>query len=167
MREDVILSTLAEAGVALAGFSGIVVALGERARGQWSSRERQLLTTLLGTSGLTALLSVVPLALSSARVAESQIWLICSATMMAFQVQRSAARFRRLMTDMEFRTQERTLLAFVFVGEGALFVLQILNCVWLNESWPFLVGLIWHLILSFLVFIRLVQPPRKNSESTP
>jgi len=167
MREDLILATLAQAGVALAGFSGIVVALGERARGQWSSRERQLLTTLLGTSGLSALLSVVPLALSSARVPEPQLWLTCSAAMIAFQVQRFAARLRRVMTDTELRSEERALLAFVFVGEGALFVLQILNCVWLSESWPFLVGLIWHLILSFLVFIRLVQPPRSKSEPMP
>jgi hypothetical protein len=50
MNATDLLTALAQLGVALAGFSGIVVVLGARATGRWSSRERELLVVLLGTS---------------------------------------------------------------------------------------------------------------------
>ena len=51
MTAESLLITYVQIGVAISGFSGIVVSLGNRGRGEWSYRERQLLYVLLGMSG--------------------------------------------------------------------------------------------------------------------
>jgi hypothetical protein len=50
MAPEDILTTTAEIGIALAGFSGIVAVLGRRAEGAWSGADRVRLAMLLETS---------------------------------------------------------------------------------------------------------------------
>ena len=61
MTAESLLITYIQIGVAISGFSGIVVSLGNRGQGAWSYRERQLLYVLLLTSGGCTLLSALPL----------------------------------------------------------------------------------------------------------
>ena len=60
MTAESLLITYVQIGVAISGFSGIVVSLGNRGRGEWSYRERQLLYVLLRMSGGCTLLSAYP-----------------------------------------------------------------------------------------------------------
>ena len=71
MTAESLLITYVQVGVAISGFSGIVVSLGKRGRGEWSYHERQLLYTLLGTSGGCTLLSALPLVLASTGIARA------------------------------------------------------------------------------------------------
>jgi hypothetical protein len=161
MKVDLLLATFANLGVALAGFSGIVVALGGHARGEWSSRDRYLLTALLASSGGSALLSVLPLVLASAQLAEPTIWVVSSGSAIVLQASLFAFRLRNIAGYADMRTRERFLLIAVYAGGAAFMMVQLVNCVWLRTAWPHVATIGWHLAISFTVFVRLVLP-RKN-----
>jgi hypothetical protein len=160
MREDLLLATFASLAVALAGFSGIVVALGGHARGEWSSRDRYLLTALLISSGGSALLSVLPLVLDSAEVLEPTIWAISSASAVVLQAGLLAVRMRRVSRDADTRNRERLVLIASYGGGAAFMILELVNCLWLRTAWPHLSTIGWHLVISFTVFVRLVVPSK-------
>jgi hypothetical protein len=158
MKDDVLLSTLAQIAVALAGFSGIVVALGGRAHGEWSSRDRRLLTALLGTSGGSALLCVPPLLLASAQLPERTIWVVSSGCAVVLQGGLMAIRAGEVAKDRDTRAREPYLLVVVFSAAVAFAVLQLANVFWLGVAWPHLSTIAWHLVVAFVVFVRLVLP---------
>ena len=160
MKEDLLLATFANIGVALAGFSGIVVALGGHARGEWSSRDRYLLVALLTSSGGCALLSILPLLLASARLAEPTVWMASSATAVGLQAGLLAFRAPRLSDDVTTRIRERFVLIVTYGGGASFMTLQLVNSIWLRTSWPHLATIAWHLCISFTFFVRLVVPSK-------
>ena len=158
MNATDLLTTLAQLGVALAGFSGIVVVLGARATGEWSSRERRLLSVLLAASGAVILWSLLPLLLLASQLPERSVWLLSSGSWVIGQLAILALRARQVAQDRDVRRQERTFLLAAFLGGVTALSLQLVNLVWLGVAWPHLAAVTWHLSLSFLVFVRLLQP---------
>jgi hypothetical protein len=154
-----LLTTFAQLGVALAGFSGVVVALGARPTGQWSSREQQLLTILLGTGGGVILWSILPLLLLAAELSERKVWLISSGSWCLAQGAVLVVRARGLARDRDAQTQERGLVTFAFLGGISALAIQLANLIWLAVAWPHLAAVAWQLALSFLVFVRLLRHP--------
>jgi hypothetical protein len=73
------LSTLAELGIGLAGFSSIVVVLGGQAL-SLDPLDRARVYGLLQASFAVSLLSVWPIVLADAGVSEAMIWRVASAT---------------------------------------------------------------------------------------
>ena len=55
------------------------------------------------------------------------------------------------------------MIAGAYTGSVVCMAAQLANCVWLGVAWPHLATLTWHLALSFLVFVRLVQPEARPS----
>jgi hypothetical protein len=159
MNASDLLTTLAQLGVTLAGFSGIVVVLGARAAGQWSSREQQLLTILLGASGSAILWSILPLLLLAAELPERRVWLVSSGIWCINQAAVLVVRVRGLAQDPDARTQERSWVIFAFLGSITALAIQLANLIWLGVAWPHLTAVVWQLVLSFLVFVRLLKPP--------
>ena len=158
MTAESLLITYVQIGVAISGFSGIVVSLGNRGRGEWSYRERQLLYVLLGMSGGCTLLSALPLILASTGLAEPTVWSASSGCSVVLQLGLMVARARQVIRDADMLAQERWMLAAGFGGGVVCLVLQLVNCVWLGVAWPHLATITWHLAMSFIVFVRLVQP---------
>ena len=70
MDESETLRTIAEIGIALAGFTGVVAVLGRRSRGDWSPLETLRLHILIQTSLLVVFLSFLPILLLRAASAE-------------------------------------------------------------------------------------------------
>jgi hypothetical protein len=160
MNPTDLLATLAQLGVALAGFSGIVVVLGSRASGEWSLRERQLLSALLATSGSVILWSILPLLLLAAALSDPRVWLLSSGSWFIAQLAILVIRGRQFARDPADEGWERRFLIFAFVGGSTILVVQLAN-LWLRLPWPHLTAVTWHLMLSFLVFVRLLlAPPR-------
>ena len=158
MTAESLLITYVQVAVAISGFSGIVVSLGKRGRGEWSYHERQLLYTLLGTSGGCALLSALPLVLASTGIAEPTVWSASSGCSVVLQLGLMVARARQVVRDADTLARERWMVAGGFAGGVVCVALQLVNCVWLGVAWPHLAAITWHLALSFIVFVRLVQP---------
>ena len=78
MNEADILQTFAEVGIALTGFTGIVVALARRSRGDWTPVELGQLHDLLWTSLVVVFFSFLPLVLVRALTPEAT-WRLASA----------------------------------------------------------------------------------------
>ena len=158
MTAESLLITYVQIGVAISGFSGIVVSLGNRGRGEWSYRERQLLYVLLGMSGGCTLLSALPLILASTGLAEPTVWSASSGCSVVLQLGLMVARARQVVRDADMLARERWMLAGGFGGGVVCVAAQLVNCVWLGVAWPHLATITWHLAVSFIVFVRLVQP---------
>ena len=158
MTAESLLITYVQIGVAISGFSGIVVSLGNRGRGEWSYRERQLLYVLLGMSGGCTLLSALPLILASTGLAEPTVWSASSGCSVVLQLGLMVARARQVVRDADMLARERWMLAGGFGGGVVCLAAQLVNCVWLGVAWPHLATITWHLAVSFIVFVRLVQP---------
>ena len=67
-------------------------------------------------------------------------------------------RARQVIRDADMLARERWMLAAGFGGGVVCVALQLVNCVWLGVAWPHLATITWHLAMSFIVFVRLVQP---------
>jgi hypothetical protein len=81
MSEFEILQSLPEVGVTLVGFSGVVVVLGQRARGDWTRPELLGLLLLLHASFIIVLLPLVPVWLGQFDLATPEIWRISNAVL--------------------------------------------------------------------------------------
>ena len=79
MASGELLGTIAEVAVTLAGFSGVVFALGNRARGTLTSREESGLTHMLLTSFGPALIALISLAILKSGIDEIDAWRMCCA----------------------------------------------------------------------------------------
>ena len=158
MTAESLLITYVQIGVAISGFSGIVVSLGNRGRGEWSYRERQLLYVLLGMSGGCTLLSALPLVLASTGLAEPTVWSASSGCSVVLQLGFMVARARQVVRDADTLARERWVLAGGFGGGVVCVAAQLVNCVWLGVAWPHLATITFSLAVSFIVFVRLVQP---------
>ena len=85
MLDSETLRTMAELGIALAGFSGIVAVLGRRLQGEWSSLDRARLLGLLIPSFGVVFFSLLPEVIQGARA--PGLWLrIAHALLAAYQV---------------------------------------------------------------------------------
>ncbi len=68
------LQTIAELSIALAGFTGIVAALGRRAQGEWEPLERARLESLLWAAVGGVVFSMAPSVAASSSLSEATIW---------------------------------------------------------------------------------------------
>jgi len=158
MTAESLLITYVQIGVAISGFSGIVVSLGNRGRGEWSHRDRQLLYALLAMSGGCTLLSALPLVLASTGLAEPTVWSASSGCSVVLQLGLMVARARQVVRDADTLARERWVLAGAYAGGLVSVAVQLVNCVWLGVAWPHLATITFYLAVSFIVFVRLVQP---------
>ena len=158
MTAESLLITYVQIGVAISGFSGIVVSLGNRGRGEWSHRDRQLLYALLGMSGGCTLLSALPLVLASTGLAEPTVWSASSGCSVILQLVLMVVRARQVVRDADTLARERWVLAGAYAGGVMCVAAQLVNCVWLGVAWPHLATITFYLAVSFIVFVRLVQP---------
>jgi len=154
------LSTIAEVGLGLAGFTGILVALG-RSRASFSRPEVLRLLLLLVSSLGAVFLALIPFALHESGVGNAACWRLSSALLAAFtstslayigyQIQRHRAEFGELFS--------RTVFVVVSTGSVAIVILQLWNVVGLGappRSGPYVFGLLWLLFIASLQFARIL-----------
>jgi hypothetical protein len=78
MNESV-LYTLAEVGVTLAGFSGLVVVFRLRGTEAWTPTELRIFWLLLGDSFLVTIFALLPVPLALANWSPEAVWGLCNA----------------------------------------------------------------------------------------
>lgn len=130
------LALIVGAAVTLAGFSGVVLVLGRRARGKWSALERARIFNLLATTFAALFFSLSALTLLHAGSHVS------AETQVAPATESGRPSFGTVLVLGVFTT--------LVAG------LQIVNVVWLCEFWPVLVALEATLGISCYVFARLL-----------
>jgi hypothetical protein len=157
MESEGILTTLAEVAIAIAGFSGIVVALQNRTA-DWSETDKLRFSMLLQVSFVSVAFSFVPIVLYLMHPSEpfvwrwsSGLWLVYFACTAAYRV----PQFPRV-SDPGSDTSKAAA-GFLLSVSFTSVVLQVANVVWLRLSWPHVVTVILGILLAFVLFVRLLR----------
>lgn len=164
MEGSDILQTIAEVSIALAGFSGIVVALGGRSGRSLSDFEMFRLRILLLASLLALGLTLLPFFWHYLRVPADVAWSICSAVVVAVMIPiviHDTRAFRAYSNDMP--KFERRAAPFVGLLGTALWVTQVANVIFLHEFGPFLAAPMWFVAFSALSFSRLLLSTQNSA----
>jgi hypothetical protein len=153
------LTTIAEVGIAVAGFSGIVAVLGRRSEGDWSEADRLRLRLLLLVSFNTVLLSLLPMFLSAAGVVE-EVWRAASGICLVYLLGIALYRVPQIARAREQSPREETSPLFLGLMVGlfaTVLVLQGVNVVRWETAWPYFLVLLQGLALAFILFVRLLR----------
>jgi len=154
------LSIFAEVAIALAGFSGIVIAFGRRSVGSLSTLEVRRLSNLFTLSGIVLTFSLVGVSLLHVDgVDPALFWswfsgaafIVCAPWLL-----RDVVKVARL--EKEEKAQVNILLLTFFNSLAVIvLVLQLVNWLFLNERWPFFLALTLITAGAFQQFILLVR----------
>lgn len=150
-QPDMILTSAIQVGIAIAGFTGIVIALSKRDGGEDS--RAILVSILLLTSIGTVFFSFLPMLLSLAGLDDATVWTASSATFLIYIAVVFAYRARQRVTMRSLSKGAVALGGSVFLV--GLF-LQIPNVFLFKTAWPYLLLIVSYVIYSFSVFVTLL-----------
>jgi hypothetical protein len=156
---DILISTAA-IGVTLAGFIGVVAALGNRSQGRWRSAETLRLGFMLAASLLASVFSYLPLIIYHLGTSASDAWTYSSAALainlIALSVIYRVGRSKlppdeRAEFSWKFRIpiQITLVLALIYLVRNTLRIP-------LSGFGPYLLGVLWLLGLAAFQFTRLL-----------
>lgn len=146
-----VLTSAIEVGIAIAGFTGIVIALSKR---DADSNARALLVSILLLASIASVFfSFLPMLLSLSGLAEANVWRVSSATFLIYITAVFGYRARQL-DAVRPRSSAAVVLGGALFFAGVL--LQIPNVLWWMAAWPYLVLVVAYVIYSFSVFVTLL-----------
>lgn len=149
---EVILTSAIPVGIAVAGFTGIIVAVCRD--GQISARERISVSILLLASIATVMLAFVPMIFLNAGVSGPSTWMISSILFVIYFFSIVSYRIH------QFRKSGVSMPAPLSLGIAFLSILallQVANAIFIRDSWPYLILIVGYVIYSFVVFAYLLQ----------
>lgn len=162
MSEAENLRAIAEVAIAIAGFTGVVVVFGSRARGEWTPAETSSLWLLLSQALVVTLFSFLPILLDSGGLEGRLLWRVSNGML--------ATATWAIGGHMVFRQkyqipQTASLLArcleyFSFLAGGVISVAQVGNAAGALPgagAFLFLLALLFLLTASVTNFWRLVM----------
>jgi hypothetical protein len=154
------LSIFAEICIALAGFSGIVMAFGRRPNSVLTKLETRRLSNLFILSGFGLLLSLVWLSLLHIESIDlNLLWRTGSAVVVLLATPWLVWDIVRVLRiDRSERENANTyVFAAFYTLTFVMLLLQLANWVWIFESWPFFLALVLVITGAFQQFVLLVQ----------
>jgi len=171
MAEADLLTVLAEIALGLAGFAGIIAALGPR-KNPWQLLDRLRIIALLVNSFLILIFALVPLGLAAAKFNEADLWFYSSLVYLLFQLH-IPFKFRAIFRSVEGYEGFASLpigyaiLTIELLGAALL----LLNVAILKVAWPHILALGIVLITGFFIFaellVILISENRERDESAP
>ena len=161
MNYSDLLPLFAEVAIAITGFSGIVSIFG-RDKNSWSAADITRLISLLTASLSAFIFSLIALALISSGISEHLTWRIASGLI---AIERIVWIFRITKTQRVFAISKQVVVFFyIFTGGNiAMMLLSAANAIFLQIMWPFAAAIVWYLIESSWVFVRLVLFPLRGA----
>jgi hypothetical protein len=158
MESEGILTALAEVGIAIAGFSGIVVALQHRS-GRWLEIDKVRFSMLLQLSLASVFWSLIPILLHLVNPAKTFVWAWSSGLWLAYILATLVYRLPRNIPAVTAAPEpwSRFMGAYMFTSLTLQVLLQTTNLVWLREAWPHVLTILLGLFLASLFFIRLLH----------
>ena len=151
---DVVLTSLIEVGIALVGFTGLIVSLTSKRDAIFEN----LLSILVIAPSMIVILSLIPLLLVIGGVREPLIWQISSALFAGYFVYTAFHRSRLMgkLEQPEGEKWERVFFLMLLLCSGMLAVLQVANIVFIQAAWPFLAYLVFYVLFCLAIFGSLV-----------
>jgi hypothetical protein len=153
MHWESALGSAIEVAIGIAGFSGIVAAVGRRAAGHWSKVDQLRLRILLTASGAALVSSFLPFVLIDL-IDASSTWRITSALLATHTAGISFYRFRQASAAGIARPMGLTPLRRAL--QAGVVVLLVANAIWLASAPVYVLGVLWGLLIAFLTFVRLL-----------
>ena len=165
MQFEQVFTSAIEAGIAIAGFSGIVAVVGDRSVRRLSPSDVGRVVLLLQGSLAATLLAFLALLLGGAGVPEPTIWRVGSACFAAYVALAMPLHFRRFRSMRDDPAFAPVLVRLVAVGVVLVGALQLVNAVFLHAGWPFALAVVFELSMALLNFVRLLR--RVWEEASP
>ena len=158
MESEGILTALAEVGIAIAGFSGIVVALQHRSGG-WPEIDKFRFNLLLQVSLVGVFSSLIPILLHLVNPGRTFVWAWSSGLWLAYALPMAVYRVPRALRTYTANPEpwSKFMGAYIFTSLTLQVLLQTTNLVWLREPWPHVLTVLLSLLLASLLFIRLLH----------
>ncbi|MGR9089819.1 MAG: hypothetical protein ACU85U_04475 [Gammaproteobacteria bacterium] len=156
MPEADLLTIIAEIALGLAGFAGVIAALGPRNR-SWQILDRLRIIALLLNSFLVLIFALVPLGLAAAKIEESDIWIYSSTAYLLFLLHvpfKFRAIFSAARTYDGFKSFPIGYTILTVELSGA--VLLLANVGIYKTAWPHIAALGIILITGFFIFAELL-----------
>ena len=155
---------VSEIAIALAGFTGVVVAFGSRSSGAWHPGDRLRLTFLLEAS-LTAIgFALLALLLINSPIPESIAWTVSSALWAVFMIGSLWFSRKKITSSRESHGDidhwSNRLIATMFL---VLVFVQIANAILWHDFYPFLAALLLNLAGAAMQFARLIRSAFRDS----
>jgi hypothetical protein len=159
------LGLIAEVGIAVAGFAGVVSAL-RAPGGAMGGYAAMRIGILFGTSAQAVLLALLPFGLHFAGVTDAATWTISSCAMAVlvatFWLAISPISLRVLPAARQDRAPGVLLAAGINIGTGAgIILLQLANAMIFRELWPLYFGLLALTALSLFQFAYVLFAPSR------
>ncbi len=158
------LGLVAEIGIAIAGFAGVVAAL-RAPGGRIGAYAAMRIGILLGMSGTVVLLALLPFALHFAGLGVERIWAVSSSAVVMMIVLNFLV-LRRASNAFPVAEEDRPPgLKFVVGSYFAILTgtmaLQLANAASLQQLWPFYVGLLALTTYSLFQFAYILLVPSR------
>ncbi|MEN8162142.1 MAG: hypothetical protein ABFS41_18880 [Myxococcota bacterium] len=167
MPEENLLIGIAEVAIALTGFAGVVVVLGRRASGPWPETDQFQLRSLIENGLIAVLAAFLPFAARQLSDRPEVIWGLSSAAfgtigaLHAFVVQGHRAARLRAALRAEWSGTFRHVWLWAVVPASILvhtaLLLNAAGVLFPRTFGPYLVGLLWYLIVGSLFFVRSIR----------
>jgi hypothetical protein len=159
LQFESVFTSIIEVGIATAGFSGIVAALGRRSQGEWVVGDIGRISILLQASFSVILFSFLALTLVGAGISESAVWRISSASYTAYLAISVPVRVRqaRKASDADPSIRLGSFLFVSVVGGVLIGGLQSYNVLVLHAGWQFVIAVLGELAQTFAMFARLLR----------
>jgi hypothetical protein len=159
------LGLIAEIGIAIAGFAGVVATL-RAPGGRMGAYAALRIGMLLGTSGTVVLLALLPFALHSAGMSAGTLWAVSSSAMVVLVMTSTLVALRVSNTALPVAEEDRApgvkFVSFVYFAVliGNI-VLQLANAASFGQLWPFYVGLLALTTYSLFMFAYVLFAPSR------
>lgn len=159
------LGSAIEVAIAIAGFSGIVAAVGQRGAGHWNEADQLRLRILLTASGAGMGFAFLPFLLVDL-IDPSLVWRIASGLLAVSLAGISILRLRQasatgISVAIGFHPS-RVMLQIAVIS------MLLANALWFASSSVYVLGVLWNLFIAFMTFVTLPletwrQPPAEPS----
>jgi hypothetical protein len=166
-----VLQSIAEVGIALAGFGGIAAGLGYRARGVWSREDRTRLVGMARTSLLVVFASFLPFAIASLGFAAT--WRVASALVLVLHasalVRSAPLLYRTIRTGGAGSTggYSRTAASLTLVAQLSALLFLLVASIGVapaREFGLYLSALLLILFVASVLFVRLLVASFQGNE---
>lgn len=154
------LSLLAEIAIAIAGFSGIVIALGGQSLSAVTVLEKRRLNNLFVLSGFVLFVALLAIALLHLGMEDTTLlWRGGSAALFLLVTPWLIADIYKIVNLESTEKQKVNWLVFYLFDAVAIggLLLQLINVFYIMEDWPFLFAMVIATAGAFQQFILIVQ----------
>ncbi|MEP5567586.1 MAG: hypothetical protein ABJN62_07120 [Halioglobus sp.] len=156
MQDADLLTVFSELALGVAGFSGVIVALGQK-QSAWQLLDKLRVSFLLFNALIVVIFSLLPLGLASANMDTTYIWLY-SSLLFVLMFAHMPFSFRIFVKSAnKYDGFKSAKLHYLNMGiQIVAVVLLLLNVSYFREAWPHVLSLGLILLLTFIVFFELL-----------